>query len=345
IELILGDRAQGLDPKTRRLSTANGRHLHYRRLVYATGSRVRRLELPQDIAEHVHYLRTRDDADRLRPLLREGARIAVVGGGFIGLEVAATARELGAHVCVIEQAPRVLARALPEDASRSLEERHRQAGVRLLLSTRILEWQHVPSGGVRLCTTEGDLDADAVVVGIGIQPNIELAALAGVEVDDGVLVDPTGATSDPNIFGAGEVTRHPVPGTAGLARSESWQVAELQAQAAGATAAGLPSSYDAIPWFWSDQLGANLQVLGVPTTDADLVRRDYAQGAFSLFFLHQGRLIAAVSLDSGRDIAAARRLMTRGGSPNKDMLSDPAVSWQEILANATASQQTGDNHA
>lgn len=332
IDLVLHDKAERLDRQRRLVSTANGLQLSYGRLVYATGSRVRRLDLPEDVAANIHYLRSRDDADNLRPLLKPGARIAVVGGGFIGLEVASTARELGAAVSVVEQADRVLARVLPEAVSREIEARHKRAGINLLLSSRILEWQRLPSGDIRIRTSTGRLDVETVVVGIGVLPNIEMAASGGLAVDDGLLVDESGATSDPHIFGAGEVTRHPVSNSARRLRLESWQVAELQSQAAGASAAGSPAAYDAIPWFWSDQLDTNIQVLGTPADDAQVVRRDNGHGAFSLFFVRDGILLATIALDSGKDIAGSRRFMTRRTPATPEKLADPGVSWRDMLA-------------
>jgi NADPH-dependent 2,4-dienoyl-CoA reductase/sulfur reductase-like enzyme len=256
----------------------------------------------------------------------------VVGGGFIGLEVASSALRRDAAVTVLEAATRPLARVMPPAPAERIAALHREAGVDLRLGAVVTGFADECGGAVRLETNAGPVIGDVVVVGIGVTPNLELAADAGLAVDDGIVVDAQGATSDPHVFAAGEVTRHPAPGAERCVRLESWQVAELQAQAAGRSAAGAAAAHDAIPWFWSDQLGANLQMLGFVDLNAPLVSRDYGDGAAAWFALDdKGRVRGAITLNAGRDIAVARRLMARELAVDSGRLSDPTTALAQLL--------------
>ncbi|MBN3846055.1 FAD-dependent oxidoreductase [Paraburkholderia sp. Ac-20342] len=334
IEVRPGERATAVDKTARVVDTAAGHRYRYGQLILATGSRVRRLPLPRELDDDVFYLRTRDDAHRLQPRLRAGANVAVIGGGFIGLEVAAAARHHGCTVTVIDLADRLLARVFPDAASRRVLAMHRAAGVDVRLGARIARIEQGPQVGVRIALqdTAHPVHADLIVIGIGVIPNTELAQQAGLAVDDGILVDAYGRTDDPYIFAAGEVTRHPVEGRSGLHRIESWQVAELQARAAGATAAGEPRRYDDVPWFWSDQLGVNIQMLGHIPDAPVWVMRGTADGAHSLFaFDADGRVTGAIAFDAGRDISALRRVLAKNGRLDPIALADPKVSWRELM--------------
>ena len=333
IDLLLGERAERLDRAARTVRTAGGRALHYDRLVIATGSRVRRLALPAGLEDDVLYLRTRDDADRLRARIRPGARLALIGAGFVGLEVAASARELGAQVVVLDQAARVLSRVLPAQAGARVQARHERAGVDFLLGARIAGISRAPSGRLAIDVGGSVLEADTAVAGIGVLPNTELAQEAGLAVDDGLLVDEYGRTDDPAVFGAGEVTRHPVAGLAGRARLESWQVAEFQAEAAGAGAAGALTPYRALPWFWSDQYDLNIQMAGHAPAGARIVARGADDGPQTLFFLDGGdRLAGAVAFNNGRDISGVRRVVEKGAPVDPAVLAAPGpLSWRDLL--------------
>lgn len=331
IDLLLGRRAEALD-LSRRIVTTQGGPVDYGRLILATGSRPRGLKVPDAVADRVTALRTREDAARLAARLTPGARVAIIGAGFIGLEVASSALTLGARPTVIEAGPRILARGLPEAPASRVLGLHRQAGVEVLLDTPLDGFDTDEQGRLVLRLGDERRVFDVAVVGIGVLPNVELAEAAGLRVDDGLMVDDLGATSDPHVFGAGEVTRHPILGLDGPARLESWQVAELQAEAAGRAAAGCGAPSRVAPWFWSDQAGANLQVLG-HVGGGPLVERDYGDGLVSYFALDDAhRLRGLVTLNSGRDISAGRRLLAQGGALDPAMLSDPTVALRRLLS-------------
>jgi len=257
----------------------------------------------------------------------------VIGAGFIGLEVASAARGRGAEVTVLEAADRVLGRVLPAAAGERVAARHRAAGVALHLGVQVRDIGLDGEGGaLRIDTSAGAFVADVVVVGIGVQPNVELAEAAGLAVDDGVCVAADGSTADPHVFAAGEVTQHPAFGYAEPMRFESWQIAELQAEAVGRTAAGQPTPHQAIPWFWSDQLGCNIQMLGRVPTDAELVTRQYPDGSASLFARDEaGRLIGLVAFDAGRDVAVVKRLLAKGAAPSADQLENVDTPLRQHL--------------
>jgi anthranilate 1,2-dioxygenase ferredoxin reductase component len=336
IDVLREHRVTSLDLAAKTLRTENGATVRYGSLVLATGSRVR--TLPAPLTAHIDpaalfYLRTRDDAARLRHAMHDAKRIVIVGAGFIGLEVACAARMRGLHASVVDFAPRILSRVFPADASAVIERLHRDNGVNLLLDAAISSIRTHADGGVIVETTRGELLADIVAVGIGVAPNVELAEQAGIEVDNGIVVNAYGCTSHPGVFAAGEVTRHPSPGYALPQRHESWQVAEMQAAAAGSTAAGKPLSYEASPWFWSDQFGMNIQCLGKVETGGRIVTRGMADRAHSLFFVdNAGAVQGLIAFDSGKDISAARRLIRGNKAVDLSLLADESASWRAIMS-------------
>lgn len=298
-----GVRANSIDRAARIVGTDCGRRFPYDALLIATGSRPKRLPGLVTTGLPLCYLRTAADALRLRDQLRPGARITVVGGGFIGLEAAAAARARGCDVLLLEAADRILSRGLPVEAARYVHSLHTRNGIRIRTG--------VPPAQIG----EEILQADAVVVGVGILPNIELAAAAGLELDDGIVVDGTCRTSDPDIYAAGEVTAHPVPFGGSRKRLESWKIAQAQpvvAAAAMTGRAGLP--YAELPWLWSDQFDLNLQLLGMPERAAQFrVRGNPDSESWTLVGLDErGLPVSGVAVNAGRDIAQLRRSITRG---------------------------------
>lgn len=333
IELKLGAAAARLRPDARQVELADGTALPYGRLVLATGSRPRRLPATVDPQGLAMYLRTRDDSAAIAARLGAARSIAVLGAGFIGLEVAAIARQRGLQVTVIERDARVAGRALPPACAQRLEDLHRANGVGFLFGAGVRSLLPTPRGTAVLDTSLGAVEADMVVAGIGVLPNVELAVEAGLAVANGIVVDAAGQTSDPHIWAAGEVTCHPVRGEPQGLRLESWQVAEQQARAAGATAAGARSEHLAWPWFWSDQYGLNLQCLGSAAGAAGAVVRKGERGEETHFFLGpQRQLQGAIAFDAARDIGAARRLMDKGVPLDAAALADPSASWQRWAA-------------
>jgi len=312
-----GVRANSIDRSAQTVGTDRGQRFPYDALLIATGSRPRRLPGVVTTGLNLCYLRTAADAVRLRDELRPGARVAVVGGGFIGLEAAAAARARGCDVSVLESADRILSRGLPVEAARYVHSLHTRNGIRIVTGARLEEIR----GHYELQTQTETFKADTVVVGVGILPNIELAAAAGLELDDGIVVDGTCRTADPHIYAAGEVTAHPVPFGGRRRRLESWKVAQAQplvAASAMTGRAGLP--YAELPWLWSDQFDLNLQLLGMPERAAQFRVRGNPEGAsWTLVGLdEQGLPVSGVAINAGRDIAQLRRSITRGTALPED---------------------------
>jgi NADPH-dependent 2,4-dienoyl-CoA reductase/sulfur reductase-like enzyme len=338
IDLLLGRRVAAIDVPARTARLDGGEGVAWRKLVLATGSRPRHLALPEAIGGRVHYLRTRDDAARLSAALAPGAAIGIVGAGFIGLEVAASARARGCRVTVFERAPSVLARVMPADIARDIEAVH--AGHDVVIRTNVAVEVDGTADGVTVSATDlanGARSAgrfDALLVAVGIVPNVELAAEAGVAVGDGIVVDASGRTSVDGVFAAGEVTNHPVATGERRARYESWQVAQSQAAAVGSTAAGVVREYREIPWFWSDQYDLNIQMLGHASPQTRWVfRGDRAAHAFTAFGLDAAGFVeVAISINAGRDIAGARRLISRRIAPDPGKLADPRCAWNVVLS-------------
>ncbi|MCA3822586.1 MAG: FAD-dependent oxidoreductase, partial [Burkholderia sp.] len=325
IELRLGTRVDAIERDAQRVRLEDGTTLPYARLVLATGSRVRTFGGAIDEGVVPHYVRTVDDARALRAQLAPGRRVAVLGGGFIGLEVAAAARQLGCDVTVIDPAPRLLQRALPDVVGAYARQLHDARGVVFQMATLPRAIRRASGGGAIVETDRGDVPADIVVVGIGVVPNVELAQAAGLDVNNGIRVDAGCRTADPAIFAAGEVTMHFNPLLARHVRIESWQVAENQPAVAAANLLGADDTYAELPWLWSDQYDCNLQMLGLFGSERTIVvRGDPASGPFTVFGLgDDGRIVAVAAANLGRDIGASRRLIAAGAVPDPMKLADP----------------------
>ncbi|MCA3777819.1 MAG: FAD-dependent oxidoreductase [Burkholderia sp.] len=333
IELRLGTRVDAIERDAQRVRLEDGTTLPYARLVLATGSRVRTFGGAIDEGVVPHYVRTVDDARALRAQLAPGRRVAVLGGGFIGLEVAAAARQLGCDVTVIDPAPRLLQRALPDVVGAYARQLHDARGVVFQMATLPRAIRRASGGGAIVETDRGDVPADIVVVGIGVVPNVELAQAAGLDVNNGIRVDAGCRTADPAIFAAGEVTMHFNPLLARHVRIESWQVAENQPAVAAANLLGADDTYAELPWLWSDQYDCNLQMLGLFGSERTIVvRGDPASGPFTVFGLgDDGRIVAVAAANLGRDIGASRRLIAAGAVPDPMKLADPAVNLKSFM--------------
>ena len=323
IELRTGCAAVAIDRSAKAVTLADGSALSYDGLMLATGGRLRRLAIAGVPAEAILYLRDLDECRVLEAKLRERPSLAVIGGGFIGLEVAASAAVLGCRVTVIEAADRLLPRLGSPEASAAVLAHHRALGIDIRLNASVSH-----GDGNSLVLLDGSAVAATVIVaGIGVMPETALAEAAGLAVDDGVLVDEYGATSDPLVFAAGDVTRHYHPLLGRRIRLESWQNANMQAEAAGRAMAGVRTPYQEIPWLWSDQGDLNLQMAGAPAAvDRTVVRGqpDGPDGA-SIFQFDGERLVGAVTLNRGKDMTMIRRLL------GQDALALPA----EQLADET----------
>jgi len=333
IEFIGGVSVQAIDRTARSVTLSDDRSLQYDKLALTTGGRARPLPCPGSDLDGVFLLRNVADVDAIRARCTEGTRLAIVGGGFIGLEVAASARKAGLSVTVIETLDRVLARVTAPVVSAFFERIHREAGVDMRTGVRVEGFQG--EGKVDGVLLEGGevIPADVVVVGIGLIPNVELAEAAGLDVDNGIVVDACAQTKDPDIVAAGDCANHPNRFAGGRIRLESVQNAMEQARTAAGTMLGAESPYDAVPWFWSDQYDCKLQMAGLSGGYDDIVLRGdpAAEKRFSAFYLREGQLIAADSVGRPQDFMFAKKLVTLGVQPERAQLADPDVPLKDLL--------------
>jgi len=337
--VMLRDRtvADTIDAHDRTVLLSDGSRVEYETLLLATGSRLRRLELPGVGEEHVHYLRTLADARRLREALVSRRRIVIIGGGFIGLEVAAAARSRGCDVTLFEMASGLLTRSATSMLGEFLAGLHAARGTRLVLGTRI-DAAEQGADGIHLRWQGGETVADDIVVGVGVLPNIELAASAGIATADGILVDQSCRTSREGIFAAGEVTNYPIGRLGVRMRTESWSAASTQAEIAARAMLGQQDArFTELPWFWSDQYETNVQCLGMPkTADQYLQIGEPASGKWLRIGLDaDGGLVGAEGVNMGREISALRRA-DRTGQPVPAWLIDMAGTQEDRAAGATS---------
>ncbi|MGH7091503.1 MAG: NAD(P)/FAD-dependent oxidoreductase, partial [Stellaceae bacterium] len=286
IELKLGTKVEAIERGDQRLRLSDGTRLSYDALIVTTGARARILRIPGGQAPRVLYLRDIEESLALRETLKPGVRLAVIGAGFIGLEVAATAKKRGAEVTVLELAPHVLARVAPLEIAEYVADLHRRNGVVVHTGISVTAIEDL-GGELRIVTAEGEhAAADYAAIGIGAQPNIELAETAGLAVEDGIKVDEFGRSSDPQIFAAGDVTRHWNPLVGRAIRLEAWQNAQNQAIAVAKIMAGGTEPFSEVPWFWTDQYDMNLQMAGAPAGWDELVwRGEPVERGFTVFHL------------------------------------------------------------
>jgi len=306
------------------LRTADGETLAYDKLVFATGARPRLLNLPGVDLDGIHYLRTIEDVTGIRNQLTKEARLVIVGAGYIGLEVAAVASQLGADVTVIEMEDRVMSRVVSPQISEFYQKEHSSHGVTLMLSTGISGF----SGDGKVTAvdlTDGDqVAADLVVIGIGVVPNTELASDAGLNVDNGIVVDDHCQTSDPNIFAVGDCTQHPNGILGYRVRLESVHNALEQAKTAASNICGDDSRYADVPWFWSDQYDLKLQIAGLSQGyDQTIVRGDPDSRSFSCLYLRDGQLIAVDAVNSPKDFMQSKALIAAHVVIDPDLLANP----------------------
>ncbi|MDB5556961.1 MAG: Ferredoxin--NAD(+) reductase [Rhizobium sp.] len=337
IELITGMSADKIDREGKAVNLRNGRTVSYDKLLLATGARPRALpNLPFD-GRRVLALRTHADAHSLQSWMTEGRRVVILGGGFIGLELAATARLAGAQVTVLEGLPRVLMRGVPEALALRLQERHVSEGVDLRLSVKIDRIEPHPEG-IRIHLPDAPpVEADILVVGIGAVPNSELAAEAGLSVDNGIVVSSSLQTSDLDIFAAGDCCNFPLEIYGGRrVRLESWRSAQEQGALAAANILGADRPVSSVPWFWSDQYDLSLQVAGLMDEASNTIERHIAEDGLILFHLAaDGRLVSASGLGTGntvaRDVRLAEMLIASRAVPDPDVLRDPNSKLKSLL--------------
>ncbi|MBM3520759.1 MAG: ferredoxin reductase [Alphaproteobacteria bacterium] len=320
-----------LDRNAHEVVRADGSRIPYRKLLIATGAKPRRLSIPG--AERAMLLRDFPDTLALRRAFTAGTRIAVIGGGFIGLELASSAAKLGCKVTVIEAQPRILLRGVPEEIASTVAKRHAEAGVDIVTSARIAEI----TGDRVILADRREIAADILIAGIGAAPATELGEAAGLAMDNGIACDDHMRTSDPDIYASGDCCSfpHPVFGGRRL-RMEAWRSAQDQAAVATANMAGGDRRFEAVPWFWSDQYDLNLQIAGLPDEGQRIVRRPLKDGAFILCHLKEdGRLVGASGVGRGnliaRDVKLLELLIGKQAHPEPANLADPEFQLRTLL--------------
>jgi 3-phenylpropionate/trans-cinnamate dioxygenase ferredoxin reductase subunit len=328
-----------IDRRARTVRLGDGATVGYDHLVLATGSRLRQLSVPGSTLANVHSLRCYDQALALAEDFASGKRLVVVGGGFIGLEIAASARLRKLQTTVVEASDRLLARVVPARIANLLARRHEEEGVTLRMGAMVERFISNGRGAVKAVelSTGETLPCDVAVVGVGVAANIELAVAAGLDVDVGIRVDQHLRSSDPRIFAIGDVATvaHPLFGR--HVRVEAWQNAEDHARVVAALLAGEDdATADSVPYFWSDQYDLSLQIVGLPHLGSSVVTRSRKDGAAILFHLEpDGRLVGATGLGTsgsiGRDIRLTQLLIARRARPDRAMLKDPEGRLKSLL--------------
>jgi 3-phenylpropionate/trans-cinnamate dioxygenase ferredoxin reductase subunit len=328
-ELITGVAATAIDRAKKNVALADGRMLGYDKLLLATGARVRKIPVAGADLSNIFYLRGIADVDAMRARFVPGAKLAVGGGGYIGLEVAAVAQKAGLDVTVFEALDRVMARAVSPVVSTFYESVHREAGVKFQMNTGVEAFEG--AGKLEAVRAGGKSHAaDIALVGIGVLPNIELAKAAGLACDDGIVVDRHCATSDPAIFAAGDCTRH--HGRDGnLIRLECVQNAIDQAKHAALAMADKPVPYGEVPWFWSDQYDLKLQIAGLARPgDQIVVRGEPAARKFAVFHLREGIVAAVEAVNAAPEYIVGRKLIAESKSVAPERLADQAIPMKNI---------------
>jgi 3-phenylpropionate/trans-cinnamate dioxygenase ferredoxin reductase subunit len=332
-KLMLGTRASAIEPKAKTVTTSDGHAISYDKLLIATGSRVREINVPGFDLNGVHYLRSVGDVSEIQAHFKPGAKMVVVGGGYIGLEVAAVAKKNGIDVTVIETADRVMARVVDPIVSRFYERIHREAGVDIRTDMTVAGFEGDDNKVTAVVSGSGDkIPCDFVVVGIGIIPNTELAVNAGLEVENGIVVDACTRTSDPDIFAAGDCTNHPSAVYDRRLRLESVQNAIEQGKTAAAAMMGKEKPYDQVPWFWSDQYDLKLQIAGLSAGYTQAVTRGNPESdrSFAVFYLKDGVLIAVDAVNRPPEFMMSKMLIAQHAKLDPARLADESINMKEV---------------
>ena len=338
IDLRLSTRVETIDRDHKSVLLSDGERLHYDSLVAATGSQARQLNIPGHGLTGINYLRTVDDVLRIRKGFSVGERLVVVGGGYIGLEVAAVAVSHGLHVTVLEVVDRVMSRVVAPPVSEFFESIHREAGVKIRCGARPAA-EFVGRDSVQAVVLDDgeEVPADLVLIGVGILPNVALASAAGLECDDGIVVDEFCRSSDPDILAVGDCTNHPNSLLGRRLRLESVHNAQEQAKTAAATLCNDLKPYAQIPWFWSDQYDIKLQIVGLSGDHDEIaIRGDPASRSFAVFYLRAGQLIAVDAINSAREFMLAKKLIAAGAHFSQQTLEDSAIDFKQLAADALA---------
>ncbi len=338
VDLRLDTSAMSIDLASKSVTPSRGDPIGYDSLVIATGSRLRRLSVPGAALRGVHGLRSFDDAIGIAQNLSRGKRLVIVGGGFIGLEIAAAARTRGLHTLVVEASNRLLARIVPPTVAARLAERHIAAGVRLKMGAMVERFVSDGRGAVKAAelSTGETVACDLAVFGVGVAADTELARAAGLDIEVGVLTDASLRTSDPHVFACGDIASFMHPLYKRRVRVEAWQNAEDHARVVAGVLRGESLVCDTVPFFWSDQYDLAVQVVGLPQFAASTVARNLDGDAIVLFHLDaRGLILGATGLGKstviGREIGAARQLIAASAHPARPLLGDRSVRLRDLV--------------
>jgi 3-phenylpropionate/trans-cinnamate dioxygenase ferredoxin reductase component len=332
INLLCGERVVGISRAEKQIEIASGGNLSYDSLVLAVGASNRRLPVPGGDLEGVLYLRSLAEAIFIKKRIEESQRIVVIGGGFIGLELAAVASALGKSVTVIEALPRVMARVVAPIISEFFHELHSARGVKIMCGATVKEIRAANGHVSDVVVSDGSIHAaDLVLVGIGVVPNIELARDAGVAISNGIAVNEYLETEDKNIFAIGDCAEYPNAFAGGRVRLESVQNAADQAQCVAMTIAGRRTKYNSLPWFWTDQYEIKLQMAGISAGHDRVVTRGNAEARkLSVFYFRNGKLIAVDSINRPVDHMIGRKLIASGAKLTPEECADESVDLKRI---------------
>ena len=324
VEMKLGMRVGAIDREAKTILTEDGETLSYDKLVLATGARVRHLPVPGADLEGVYYLRDTNDVRAIKAGVQAGKRAVIIGGGYIGLETAASLRKQGMKVTVLEAMPRILQRVTAPELSSFYKRVHSEEGVNILEGVMASEIQESATALSVKTSDEQSFEADMVIIGIGVIPNVELAEKAGLDVGNGIEVNEFCQTSDPEIYAAGDVTWHFNPIYERHIRLESVPNATEQAKTVAAHINDKPKPYNSLPWFWSDQFDLKLQIAGLSEGYDDIVIRGDIDGSrsFAAFYFKGGKILAVDAVNSPREFMFTKMALTKGQSLDKTRLSN-----------------------
>jgi len=335
VDLLLQLRAVELDLAQRSVRLSDDRRLDFDFLALATGSRVRRLDVPGAGLAGIHYVRSIADIDAIRASVHPGARLVIVGGGYIGLEVAAVARQLELEVTVLEAEPRLLARVVCPQIADFYAQYHKQAGVDIQCGAQVSRFAGDERVTAVVTAGGAQYPCDLAIVGIGVVPNVELAAAAGLDCDNGILVDTAARTADAAVVAAGDCTNHPHPCAPRRVRLESVNNAVEQGKAAAASLLGEAAPFEEVPWFWSDQYDLKLQIAGLAMDyDEVVIRGEIGRQGFAAYYLADGRPVAVDAVNSPRDFMHAKKLIAARPKLSAAQIADPATDLSVYSSSA-----------
>jgi 3-phenylpropionate/trans-cinnamate dioxygenase ferredoxin reductase subunit len=328
IEIMLNTEVVAIHAAQKQIELSYQSQIEYDKLIIATGTRPRLLPIPGAELSNVHYLRTVNDVNNIKAAISKGTKVLIVGAGYIGLEVAASLQKLGAKPTVLEAAGRVLARVTNAQMSDFYQTLHAAHGVAIKLNAALTKLSATEHGHIAELADGTQIEYDMAIIGIGVIPNSELAQVAGITCDNGILVNEYTQSSDPDVYAIGDVSNHPNPFYQRHVRLESVPNAMDQAKAAASHILGNPTAYDVLPWFWSDQYDIKLQTAGLSQGyDETVLRGDIDSHAFALFYLKEGELIAVDAINSPKDFMKAKQLIPTRFTPNKAKIANVSEDW------------------